>query len=332
MTVQFPPPSQIEPDWSAQSEKVPCPLCDYDLRGLHEPRCPECGYQFHWPDLLDPARRLHPFVFEHYPRRNIWSFRKTSFATSFRPKKFWSSLLPSQPSVPRRLILYWAIHAILLALFFLAFYSYFCTQLYAQQSQQRAQIQLWMKQYPAEYRIEIQRWGSKEAFVDSQAPLPPSWSFFWLTFRAMPICRMMAEWTVVLIMWPWLATVSLMTYRASMRQAKLRSIHLLRAAIYSGGVSIAAIGAITFAILLSAPLAVPNLDLYWLWDYASTMAWVVMFMTLTYRLSRAYRYYMGFHHALIAVALSQIVVLLALAQTVLSVFGYEALRELVVLR
>ena len=41
------------PDWSAITETIRCPLCDYDLRGLIEPRCPECGYQFVWPEVLD---------------------------------------------------------------------------------------------------------------------------------------------------------------------------------------------------------------------------------------------------------------------------------------
>ena len=33
-------------DWSTITENIECPLCLYNLRGLTEPRCPECGYQF----------------------------------------------------------------------------------------------------------------------------------------------------------------------------------------------------------------------------------------------------------------------------------------------
>ena len=86
-------------------EDVLCPMCDYNLRGLSEPRCPECGYQFFWIDLLDPRRKLHPYLFEHHPRRNIWSFYRTLIG-GLRPRRFWTSLLPSQPSRLGRLWVY----------------------------------------------------------------------------------------------------------------------------------------------------------------------------------------------------------------------------------
>ena len=84
------------PDWSAIHEDVLCPLCDYNLRTLVEPRCPECGYTFEWRDLLDPARRVHPYLFEHHPRRNAWSFVRTA-VNGLSPLSFWSSLRPASP-------------------------------------------------------------------------------------------------------------------------------------------------------------------------------------------------------------------------------------------
>jgi hypothetical protein len=73
------------PDWAALREDVRRPLCEYDLRGLAEPRCPECGFAFQWADLSDPAKRRHPFLFEHHPERNAWSFLRT-VAAGLRPK------------------------------------------------------------------------------------------------------------------------------------------------------------------------------------------------------------------------------------------------------
>lgn len=35
-----------------------CPKCDYDLRGLPEDRCPECGYEFQWEEVRKRARRI----------------------------------------------------------------------------------------------------------------------------------------------------------------------------------------------------------------------------------------------------------------------------------
>src|SRR5437867_9803555 len=99
-----------QPAPSAQNasdrEDVRCPLCDYNLRGLSEPRCPECGYQFVWDEVLDPARRKHPYLFEHHPEANVASFFRTLLG-GLRPRRFWSSLLPVQPSRPRRLLMYW---------------------------------------------------------------------------------------------------------------------------------------------------------------------------------------------------------------------------------
>src|SRR6266496_169570 len=89
-------------------EELRCPLCDYDLRYLIEPRCPECGYAFDWAELRDLERRAHPYLFEHHPNHNIRSFFRTLIG-GFRPRRFWSTLYPTQPSRPRRLVLYFII-------------------------------------------------------------------------------------------------------------------------------------------------------------------------------------------------------------------------------
>lgn len=91
---------------------VVCPICEYDLRGLVEPRCPECGFKFEWRELLDPALRAHPYLFEHHPRHNLWSFWRTLLG-GFRPHGFCRALRPSQPSRPGRLVLYWVLAATL---------------------------------------------------------------------------------------------------------------------------------------------------------------------------------------------------------------------------
>jgi hypothetical protein len=78
----------------AEIEPLLCPLCEYDLRGSVEPRCSECGYAFTWEEIRDPARRLHPYAFEHHPERNVWSFRRTLLA-GLRPGRFWRTLFPT---------------------------------------------------------------------------------------------------------------------------------------------------------------------------------------------------------------------------------------------
>src|SRR5579884_3246062 len=103
--------SYDQPDWSTLAEDVHCPLCGYNLRGLSEPRCPECGYRFAWRDLLDPTRRRHPYLFEHHPEHNVRSFLYT-VTRKLRPFEFWKSLRPDQPANRRRLLVYWIVVAV----------------------------------------------------------------------------------------------------------------------------------------------------------------------------------------------------------------------------
>lgn len=98
------------PDWDRLTDEVVCPLCDYNLRGLTEPRCPECGYQFLWPNLLDPNRREHSYLFEHYRTHKFRSFWRTALH-GLRPIRFWKKVRPEQRSEPRRLLFYWAVAA-----------------------------------------------------------------------------------------------------------------------------------------------------------------------------------------------------------------------------
>src|SRR5438309_10005725 len=89
----------------APLQALHCPMCDYDLRGQVEPRCPECGYRFDWEELPDPARRVHPYLLEHHPRRNVWTFLRTLLG-GLRPRRLWSSLYPRHPTPPGRPGLY----------------------------------------------------------------------------------------------------------------------------------------------------------------------------------------------------------------------------------
>src|SRR5438552_8175870 len=92
-------------------DALDCPLCGYSLRGLSaepEPRCPECGYRFQWQELLRARQLAHPYLFEHYPRRNVISFLRTMLG-GLRPRRFWSSLNAGHDIRPRRLVIYWII-------------------------------------------------------------------------------------------------------------------------------------------------------------------------------------------------------------------------------
>ncbi len=105
-------PSPPPVDWSTIKTTVECPLCLYNLRGLSDSRCPECGYSFDWAELLEPGRARHRYLFEHHPQRNLWSFYRTLLG-GVRRKKFWTELIASQVLRPRRLIIYWLLCTLL---------------------------------------------------------------------------------------------------------------------------------------------------------------------------------------------------------------------------
>src|SRR3954470_8548137 len=107
----MPAPTAFTPAWDTIPHEVRCPLCEYNLRGLTDPRCPECGHRFDWAVVTDPSRRLHPYLFEHHPERNLRSFARTLWGT-LRPRRFWESLPANQPLRPRRMVIYWLLAAL----------------------------------------------------------------------------------------------------------------------------------------------------------------------------------------------------------------------------
>src|SRR4051812_5816226 len=93
-------------------EDMTCPLCNYNLRGLTQARCPECGFTFNWTEILDITRRKHPYLFEHHPERNLWSFFRTLLG-GLNPWSFRRTLHPAQPASLRRLTIYrWVMKAV----------------------------------------------------------------------------------------------------------------------------------------------------------------------------------------------------------------------------
>ena len=92
---------------AASNEDLNCPLCGYDVRGLPEPRCPECGHQFD-PEALRRAKfERRDWLFEHAQRRLALAFIGTTLR-SLVPWMFWNDISPAHAVVARRLRL-WAI-------------------------------------------------------------------------------------------------------------------------------------------------------------------------------------------------------------------------------
>ena len=265
---------------AADAAPIPCPLCEYDLRGLTDPRCPECGYRFEWDELSDPKRRFHPYLFEHHPNRNGWSFVRT-LAGGLAPRRFWSTLYPTQPSRPRRLLAYWVLTALPLVAAVAVHAWLNLTGVLAAQSRGGVPRVPWGR--TALWAASVDLGGGATALVG-----------------------------LMCLTWPWLTLAALLVFQVSLRRARLRSSHVLRCVLYSGDV---VFWLAPFVALVALFMWVGSV-----WPPPSPFgdAWPLvpagLMLLVNYRLLTAYRHYLRFDHAGATVAASQVMVGLVYAK------------------
>ena len=313
MTIAAQPDSA--PDWSKVTETIRCPLCEYELRGLTAPRCPECGFQFAWPEVLHADRRPHPYLFEHHPKRNMWSFVRTKLA-GFAPWRFWQTLKPTMPIVPRRLALYWFIHLPLLLALVLAGFVRFWLNVAPAIAQFRTSTFIYLQRNPNEQVTQdwIKRYGSLVKAIDTETPDP--YNFAGIKHIAQQYCNPAQgvarpdynTAAALLILWPWLTFATLMIFRISMARAKVKPIHVLRCIIYSCDM-----------VLIAIALLVPIAPAFTSFSYDPIRAFgcivlscVILSALTLVKLGFAYRLYLQFPHAWTTAIVSQFVVSLAI--------------------
>jgi hypothetical protein len=314
------------PDWSSRTEELLCPLCGYNLRGLSQARCPECGGEFEWAKLLDPAQRVHPYLFEHHPRRNAWSFAQTVHGALW-PGSFWTSLHPAQPSRVRRLLLFWLISAAILllplgAISALAIYhDYFKLVV-----RQRNSIAVFWANNPQQQASAIRTYGSVTNALDQYYPLPPSWRFFRYAMNYSKRTGALATWTLGYIAWPFITVAALMLFQITMRRARIRISHLLRCTVYSADLTpvLVATALLGIALMLRSRGMAYGVALR-----LPTVAVAILWLVPTWRLIVAARRYLRLPMAVPTVLLTQVIFLLLMAKAGLDWFGIDYLWELV---
>jgi hypothetical protein len=278
-----------------------CPLCGYNLRGLIEPRCPECGFAFKWDELLDATRHRHPYLFEHGSGRNFVTFWKTFWHTAW-PGKFWSVLIPTMPVKSRRLIIYWIVStAISLAVQLAPSISIAIDVAVANHASRAAYLRPgWVG---SRFNI-IPASGLSQLY-----PLPWNWGFAGEVWDEISghlgygkgSCLALVGITAVLL-WPWASMVTLLIFQASMRKAKVKSVHVLRTVVYSCDFGVSVLLAAGFMVVSDFAVNVGESMLLLLALCAAVSA---------YRMSRAFRLYLRVHLPAATVIASQLIVLLA---------------------
>jgi hypothetical protein len=301
---------------------VLCTMCEYDLRGLTEARCPECGFTFDWPDLIDPTRRKHKYLFEHHPDHNGWSFIRTAIG-GLLPRRFWRSLRPEQPSNVRRLIAYWLLTVWGVFVPLAGYVALTCVFEHSNNVPARARIAASLTQ-PADVNRAIEAYGSVGAYLDWHAPVAPGKAFFgwvWARLDPGPFAVLLTA-AACFVLLPWIAAASLMLFQATMRRTRVRTAHVLRCCLYSfdGGWWF---GLLSFALLAGVLFELgPNLNLPRLLMLGPVIigcAAAAMILLGIVKLLLAYRLYMRFPQAITTVLIALSVGALALVTLVSNV-------------
>ena len=300
---------------AAPAEALQCPLCDYDLRGLVEPRCPECGYAFDWADLRDPARRKHKYLFEHHPERNVRSFARTMIG-HLRPRKFWGGLLPSQPSHPRRLFIYALVIAISATFPPAALMTHMMQNEWSQMAANRRSVAASMA-WPA--NLTAYQRAMKDAtarqILDQYAPAPTVGSVLGNVWRRSIFHRSLLAHAISLL-WPALSFAALMIFQISMRRARVRPVHFARLTVYAADVILWAnlllaalvVGFTLRQILIGGTTPLPAaLEAY---GVAATCICLAALLLFVYRLIVALAKYVHFDHPVATIFMSQFIVFL----------------------
>lgn len=294
-------------------DPLPCPLCDYDLRGLTEPRCPECGHRFDWRDFTDPSRQLHPYLFEHHPRRNARSFVRT-LAGGLRPRAFWATLRPIQPSRPDRLVTYWLLANLLLpvgaALLFLSTALAYVPERVRQREARLAEYRyLVSPEGQRRFPLAMTRGTTAAQYVDF-GYAPPLTAAYFREILQHRFDRMLVDGlaaAAAYVAWPWLTLAALLIFQASMRRARVNEVHVLRCALYSCDAGLW----VGMLVALLVPPVVTWLARELPLEGRFVMAASVVFAGFTaWRLAAAYRLYLRFDHPVATAVASQVLVLL----------------------
>jgi hypothetical protein len=284
--------AQSGPDWEAIGHAVECPLCRYNLRGLSEPRCPECGYAFEWREILDTTQRKHRYLFEHHPERNVWSFFMT-LAGGLVPWRFWRTLHPAQPADEARLTAYrWVVKGIACLPMAVAGFWLLMMSL-------DWQVNDWPRQRLGDL-IDI--FPRQKSTMASELIMP---------LLRMRLYNFVLLVTLFLLALPEMSSSALLIYRSSMRRAKLERHHVDRCVAYSYDV---VVWPISFLLMLGALAVVwPFRRLSW---EIELLCWSVFLLlpavwaVMSVRLACSYRYYLRMRHAVAAVVAGQVIVAL----------------------
>lgn len=342
-------PTTASPDWSTINRDILCPLCDYNLKMLTEPRCPECGHRFEWADVLAEDRDLRGF-FEHARGRWLMSIFWTWLASLFS-LWFWKRVKTTHPVRRGRLIVFAALISICEFALAATVLGYYVGETYSgAMANHRSRIRQherailraeqpnpnalqrtspsWFGQ-PASQKVYPPQFPTTQAYLDAVYPAPTireaidlhlsraqyrQGRTFWM--QANPYAINLVAVAFVLLAWPPMTLVLFGVFRVSLRRAGISVPHLIRVVVYCSTI-IVFVGPLWMLVeaFISRPRFIGRG-----WDSVLRLdqptAWVLLILLawLAIRLAIAMHRYLRIPQGVIMALLSQIIVMLIALQ------------------
>lgn len=227
------------PDWAAVDREILCPLCDYNLRGLSESRCPECGHQFDWNELLTEGSHVHPFLFEHRADRPVRSWIQT-FRASRVPLRFWQSVQPRHRVALSRLYIYGATVVAVTVVIAMLLMLGAVQNVIDENREARARLLSWYSNPSSDGRWAPAPGQTAQQAVDQANPeMSIARAFYevaWTRAKGRGYSRQdsfFGHSMILLLTWPILTALTMLVFRVSFRQAGIRFGHIARCVIYT---------------------------------------------------------------------------------------------------
>jgi hypothetical protein len=310
----------LAPDWTSLKREICCPLCDYNLRGLAEPRCPECGHQSSWGELLSELEK-HTWLFEHQRKRKMRSLLRTVWNSQF-PRRFWRAVRPTDEPVVRRLLLYWTVLNVVAVLLIVVRPIVPAASVYYSMYTAWQRTAQWIAANPNDARIKarVAAAGSVQAYLDVALPYPPlieAWRApgnFYVS-RVVP-AELFTAFLASIVAWPWLTILGLQIFRQTLRRSRIKFAHVARCAIYSADVGLLLIG--PFVVItqyrgMTSGSAARDLQEWGLlFDPITATLMLACFGILGYRLWLALRLYLRIPQATATCVACQVIVVLTM--------------------
>lgn len=230
--------SQSDPsapiEWTTVQDETVCPRCEYNLYGLTEPRCPECGLRFTWSELRGVDFNPQSPLFENPRRPRSWTFFAT-VARSMIPWRFWRNLRLTHPINRRRLFEFYLICAVLIPLTGILpiVSTAFGRQYLNNISVNRMYALRWSTSQPKSgwLKDRVDEAGGIQNYLNQTFPTD-FWGNLKQFMRFGVTWRMVVVFLVLPLAWPIVSFFALLIFESSLKKSKPGRWHVFRCVIY----------------------------------------------------------------------------------------------------